>query len=133
MAEQPGVRREKKVKLVASRGETSVFIDAEIDEQGSLVVSGQDIGKAPKDWFGHDAYEYWLVVAASEKDRVLSILLGQLAGGEQLRPASNASQDEKDWALLSVIEKMYGGDQRVIEALSELLKANGISYKFSTY
>jgi len=84
MPGQPDARREKKVSLVASRGETSVFIDAEIDEQENLVISGQDIGKAPKEWFGHDDYEYWLVVAASEKDRVLSLLLGQAAGGEQL-------------------------------------------------
>jgi hypothetical protein len=133
MTEQPGVRREKKVKLVASRGETSVFIDAEIDEEGNLVLSGQDIGKAPKEWFGHDDYEYWVVVGASEKDRVLSILLGQVAGGEQLRPASNASQDEKDWALLRVIEKIYGGDPRADSSFSDLLKASGIGYKFSTY
>ena len=132
--DEPGnERREKKVKLVASRGETSVFIDAEIDEQRRLVLSGQDLGKAPEEWFGHDEYEYWLVVAASEKDSVLSILLGQLAGGEQLRPASNASQDEKDWALLRVIEKMYGGDRGAIEALSALLKAGGIGYEFKTY
>ena len=132
--DEPGnERREKKVKLVASRGETSVFIDAEIDEQGRLVLSGQELGKAPEEWFGHDEYEYWLVVAASEKDRVLSILLGQLAGGEQLRPASNASQDEKDWALLRVIEKMYGGDRGAIEALSALLKAGGIGCEFKTY
>jgi len=133
MDEQRAVWPEKKVKLVASRGETSVFIDAEIDEQGRLVLSGQDIGKAPQEWFGHDDYEYWLVVAASEKDRVLSILLGQLAGREQLRPASNASQDEKDWALLRVIEKMYGGDLRADSALCDLLKANGIRFEFRTY
>jgi len=133
MPGQPDARREKKVSLVASRGETSVFIDAEIDEQENLVISGQDIGKAPKEWFGHDDYEYWLVVAASEKDRVLSLLLGQAAGGEQLRPGSSASQDEKDWALLAAIEKIYGGDLRAVSSLSELLKANGIGYRFSTY
>jgi hypothetical protein len=36
MVEQADTPREKKVKLVASRGETSVFIDAEIDEKGNL-------------------------------------------------------------------------------------------------
>jgi len=133
MDEQRDLRREKKVKLVASRGETSVFIDAEIDEQGSLVLGGQDIGKAPKEWFGHDDYEYWLVVVASDKDHVLSILLGQVAGGQQFRPASGASEDEKDWALLTVIEKTYGGDLRAVSALSDLLKANGIRFEFRTY
>ena len=133
MDEQPDLRREKKVKLVARRGETSVFIDAEIDEKGDLVLSGQDIGKAPKDWFGDSDYEYWLVVAASDKDHVLSILLGQVAGGQQFRPAGDASEDEKDWALLTVIEKTYGGDLRAVSALSDLLKANGIRFEFRTY
>lgn len=133
MDEQSDLRREKKVKLVASRGETSVFIDAEIDEQGNLVLSGQDIGKAPKEWFGHDDYEYWLVAAASDKDHILSILVGQVAGGEQLRPARDASVDEKDWALLTVIEKTYSGDLRAVEAFRDLLKANGIRFEFKTY
>ena len=133
MDDQPDPRREKKVKLVAHPGETSVFIDAEIDEKGNLLLSGQDIGKAPEEWFGHDDYEYWVVVAASDKERVLCILLGQLAGGQQLRPAGDASEDEKDWALLTAIEKEYGGDLRAVEAFRDLLKANGIGYGFHTY
>jgi hypothetical protein len=133
MDEQPDPRREKKVKLVARPGETSVFIDAEIDEKGKLVVSGQDIGKAPKEWFGHDDYEYWVVVAASDKDHVLSILLGQRAGGQQFRPAGDSSEEEKDWALLAALEKTYGGDLRAVEAFRDLLKANGITFEFKTY
>ncbi len=37
----------KKVSFYEQRGETSRFIDAEIDEDGDLSVSGQDVGKAP--------------------------------------------------------------------------------------
>jgi hypothetical protein len=133
MDEQPDPRREKKVKLVARPGETSVFIDAEIDEKGNLLLSGQDIGKAPKDWFGDSDYEYWVVVAASDKEHVLSILLGQVAGGQQFRPAGDASEDERDWALLTVIEKTYGGDLRAVSGFCDLLKANGIRYEFHTF
>jgi hypothetical protein len=128
MDEQADTPREKKVKLVASRGETSVFIDAEIDEKGNLVMSGQDIGKAPLEWFGDSDYEYWLMVAASDKDRVLSTL-----GGQPSRPAGNASQDEKDWALLTAIEKTYGGDLRAVSAFRDLLEANGIQFEFNTF
>ncbi len=133
MDDQPDLRRGKKVKLVAHRGETSIFIDAEIDEKGNLVFSGQDIGKAPEEWFGDSDYEYWLVVAASDKDHVLSILLGQIPGGQQFRLASDASEDEKDWALLTAIERTYGGDLRAVSALSDLLKANSIRFEFRTY
>ena len=133
MDEQPDLQREKKVKLVARRGETSVFVDAEIDEKGNLVLSGQDIGKAPKECYGDSDYEYWLVVAASDKDHVLSLLGGQIAGGQQFTPASDASEDEKDWALLTVIEKAYGGDLEAVWTLKDLLKANGIRFEFRTY
>jgi hypothetical protein len=133
MDQQLDPRREKAVKLVARLGETSVFIDAGIDEKGNLLLSGQDVGKAPEEWFGDSDYEYWVVVAASDKERVLCILLGQLAGGQQLRPAGDASEDEKDWALLTAIEKTYGGDLRAVSAFCDLLKANGIRYEFHTW
>ncbi len=125
MNEQPELRGPKQVTLVAHRGETSVFIDAEIDTKGSLVTSGQDVGKAPMDCFGDSDYEYWLVVADSDKDRVLSLLVSSDAAG--------LSEDEKDWALLRAIEKAYAGDMRVVSVLCCLLRANGIPYEFSTY
>jgi hypothetical protein len=64
---------------------------------------------------------------------VLSILLGQIAGGQQFRPGVDASGDEKDWALLTVIEQSYSGDLRAVEVFRELLKANGIRFEFRTY
>ena len=125
--------REKKVNLVSSRGETSVFIDAEIDREGNLVLSGCDIGKAPKDWFGDSDYEYWLVVQASDKNRVFSILHGLAGGEEQFRPAEDVSEEERDWRLLALIEKLYRGDLRVVSSFRDLLTANGVRFEFSTY
>ncbi len=46
-ADQP---KAKKVSLYEQRGETSRFIDAEINKDGDLVVSGQDVGKAPREF-----------------------------------------------------------------------------------
>ncbi len=133
MHDQPDQPREKKVKLVAHRGATCVFIDAEIDEKENLVLSGLDIGKAPEECYGDSDYEYWLVVAASDKDHVLSILLGQVSGAQRFAPARDASEDQKNWALLTVIEKAYGGDLEAVWALRDLLKANGIRFEFRTY
>jgi len=42
----------KRVQLLEERGETSRFVDAEIVENGDLVVSAQDVGKAPLEWWG---------------------------------------------------------------------------------
>ena len=64
-----------RVSLVEERGETSIFIDAEIDERGNLVISGQDVGKAPEEFWGDSDYEYWVVVPPEEKDKLLLALI----------------------------------------------------------
>ncbi len=94
-----------KVKLCEVQGKTSVFIDAEIGEDGGLVISGQDIGEAAEEYWGDSDYEYWLVVPGEEKDRL----------------------------LLALLEAHYGGDTKLVSKLSDLMKAKGISYKFDSY
>ncbi len=74
-------REQLKVQLFQERGETSRFIDAEINDDGNLVVSGQDVGEAPLHWWGDSDYEFWVTVASQHKDRVLLALLEQLYGG----------------------------------------------------
>ncbi|MFW9919324.1 MAG: hypothetical protein ACFFED_06980 [Candidatus Thorarchaeota archaeon] len=64
-----------RVSLVEKRGETSIFIDAEIDDEGRLVVSGQDIGRAPKEFWGDSDYEYWVIIPPEEKDKLLLALI----------------------------------------------------------
>jgi hypothetical protein len=39
-----------KIKLFEERSPSSRFIDAEVDESGNLIVSGQDVGEAPRQW-----------------------------------------------------------------------------------
>ncbi len=94
-----------RVKIFESRGETSVFIDAEVNNQGDLVMSGQDIGKAPEEYFGDSDYEYWVVVKDEHKDRV----------------------------LLSLMEEVYGGNSKAVTAFIQLMKSKGIPYEFSTW
>ena len=42
----------RRIKLYESRGKTSVYIDAEIKGNGDLQLSGQDVGEAPRKFFG---------------------------------------------------------------------------------
>ncbi len=94
-----------RVKLVEHRGSTSVFIDAEIDDEGRFVISGQDIGDQPEKHFGDSDYEYVVVVPQEEKDRV----------------------------LLALIEKLYCGDTKVVSAFMDLMKSKGIRYEFGSW
>ena len=94
-----------RVKLFEYRGDTSVFIDAEIKEDGNLVVSGQDIGEAPKRHFGDSDYEYWAVISKEYKDRV----------------------------LLALMEEVFSGNSKAVSAFVDLMKAKGIPYEFDTW
>ena len=90
------------IELVNRRGSTSIHIDVRIKENGDLLFSGQDFGKAPEEIFGDSDYEYWLTFPAAEKDR----------------------------ALLALIEKHYAGNSSVISELREFMESKKISCEF---
>ena len=100
--EQP---KAKSVSLYEQRGETSRFIDAEINKDGDLVVSGQDVGKAPREFWGDADYEFWVFVRGEHKDDV----------------------------LLALIEKLYSGSGSAVTDFREFLKSRGIPNEFDTW
>lgn len=66
----------KHVELYHSSGDGSaISVWAQILENGDFQVAGQDTGKLVEKHFGSDHYEYWVTVAATEKDAVLLALL----------------------------------------------------------
>lgn len=95
----------KTVVLFRQGGETSIHINARIEEAGDLLLSGQDIGEAPQQIFGKDEYEYWLRVPAAAKDRM----------------------------LLALIEKIYRGNASVMSELKEFLESKEIPCEFHTF
>jgi hypothetical protein len=93
------------VQLVSKGGDTSIYIDVCIKDNGDLLFSGQDIGNAPEEIFGDIDYEYWLTVPAAEKDKL----------------------------LLALIEKHYAGDALVISTLREIMDSRDIPYQFFSH
>ena len=96
---------ESKVTLCEERGETSIYIDAEITDDGTLQVSGQDIGRAPEEFWSDSDYEYWLVIPADQKDRV----------------------------LLALLEQIYKGNRRAVSEFQSLLKEHDIPHDFHSW
>jgi hypothetical protein len=94
-----------KVQLYSHKGETSIFIDAEVIDSGDLVLSGQDVGKAPREVWGDADYEYWVRVPAEHKDGV----------------------------LLALVEKVYGGNRSAISDFQAFLKERGIPSTFQSW
>jgi hypothetical protein len=95
----------RRIKLYEHRGKTCTCIDAEIKQNGDLQLSGQDVGEAPKKFWGDSDYEYCLAVQREYKDQVLLVL----------------------------IEKLYGGNPSAINELRELLESNGIPCEFNSW
>ena len=94
-----------RVQLYECEGETSVFIDAEIADSGDLLMSGQDVGEAPKEFWGDADYEYWVQVSAEHKDRL----------------------------LLALVEKVYRGNPRAVSEFRAFLKEKGIPSTFQSW
>ncbi|MEH2237514.1 hypothetical protein [Nostoc sp.] len=49
-----------KIRLFEESGETSQFINAELDEKGDLIIIGQGVGKAAIAHWGDEDYEFCL-------------------------------------------------------------------------
>src|SRR5208282_2064920 len=93
---------QNQIVLVEQPGETSIRISAEILEDGDLQLSGQDIGKAPREIFGDSDYEYWLRVPSAQKDAL----------------------------LLALLEALHKGDPSVVSKMKALLAARKIPCEF---
>lgn len=79
-AEQPA--HPKSVRLYQREGATASTTDAKIMPDGSLQVSGYDIGEAAQAFAGHDDYEYDVTVKPEQKDALLLALLADRLGGD---------------------------------------------------
>lgn len=142
------------VQLCAHRGpDTSVFIDAEISEEGHLVLSGQDVGRAPLEHWGDSDYEYWVVVRREHKEQVLRLLMEELVSlprPDGTPPAMSAftaflqaqgvplddarwTDSEKDHVLLMMMKQAFGGNLSASSAFMDFLKTHGVPYSFDSW
>ena len=131
--------RQLKTSLYAKRGETSRFVDAVVDKDGDLVVSGQDVGKAPREFWGDADYEFWLLVRGEHKGRVISALI---AGRRSVRASAPSLVERlcgvgasavKDRVLLALIKVRYVGHFSAVDEFRDFLKSRGIPYEFGTW
>jgi hypothetical protein len=53
----------------------SVHLEAHINTEGDLVLSGQDIGSTVKECWGDSDYEYFLDVKKADKEKIPPLLL----------------------------------------------------------
>ena len=146
MTKEASDARTKKVQLYEGQGETSRYIDAEINKDGDLVIFGQDVGKAPREFFGDSDYEFWAHVPAKYKGDVFHILLEKLNTsnievGDEFRDFMRSRKilwihmptEHKDDTLLILIKKLYADNPKTVDDFRDYMRCRGIPVEFDTW
>jgi len=136
----------KKVQLYEEQGETSRYIHAEINKDGDLVILGQDVGKAPLEFWGDSDYEFWIHVPAEYKGDIFRVLLDRLTN--ESKEAEDEFRDfmrsrkilwihmpteHRDDALLALLKKIYADNPRTIDDFRDYMRPRKIPVQFDTW
>ena len=103
-------------------------------ESGDVLVSGQDVGKAPRDFWGDSDYEFMAYVSAEHKDGVLRALLNKL-DSEDGRAAyeARASAGHSDEAILALLETLYSGNRHAVDEFLADMRSQGVVVEFGSW
>lgn len=123
----------KKVKLFEREGETSIYIDVEINDEGDISINGQDIGKAPQEAFGDSDYEYSTYVSAKYKDAVREALLNKLKDENPESYKSIIEMESQDDVIISAIEILYKDDPSAVSNFKDDMRSVGIEAEFFSW
>ena len=121
---------ENKAELFREKGPTTTIIDAEITENGDLLISGVDYGEAPLEHFHDFDYEYWLTIPSSHKEETLLFLMNQAKEKSQTPQLDGQSTDKK---LLGLLQMLYSDNISVVSLLRYSPEKLGIPVKFHSY
>ena len=123
----------KKVQLYEERGETSRYIDAEINSDGDIIMTGQDLGKLPQEYWGDSDYEFFVYIPASYKDDVFRLLLEKLIKDypEAVNKLDKFRSTED--AVLALIEKLYAGNPKAVDEFKDYMRSQGIPAEFDSW
>ena len=146
MTKEASNAKTKKIQLFEEQGETSRYIDAEINKDGDLVIFGQDIGKAPREYWGDSDYEFWVHVAAKYKGDVFRVLLEKLNHDnieveDDFRDFMRSRRilwvhlptNHKDDVLLMLIKKLYADNPKTVDDFRDYMKSQGIPAEFDSW
>ena len=123
----------KKVKLYEEQGETSRYIDAEINKDGDLVVSGQDIGKLPEEYWGDSDYEFYVYVPAKYKEDVQRVLLEKFHADNPNVVDVFKDLKSADDVILALLDKIYAGNPKAVDQFKDYARSKGIPAEFSSW
>ena len=120
----------KKVTLFEQKGETSIFISAEIDDEGDIKINGQDLGKAPEEFWGDSDYEYSVFVSGKYMDAVKDALLDKSRDEHPEEYTKLLELQSRDDVIISAIKVIYSGDSSAVSHFKDYMRSVGIDAEF---
>lgn len=123
----------RKVQLYEERGETSRYIDAEITSDGDFVMTGQDLGKLPQEYWGDSDYEFLVYIPAKYKDEVHRILLEKFHADNPNVVNPFNDYDSRDDVILALVEKLYAGNPKAVDQFKDFMRSKGIPAEFDSW
>ncbi len=123
----------KKVQLYEERGETSRYIDAEITKDGDLVMTGQDLGKLPQEYWGDSDYEFWVYVPSKYKDYFHRILLEKFHADNPNVVDQFKDSNSTDDVILALLQKLYAGNPKAVDQFKDFMRSQGIPAEFDSW
>ena len=114
--EREWVTRKQKVTLCESKQErVSICVTASLID-GKLIISGQDTGDAPEEFWGDSDYEYWLTIPATDTKKLFNLLC-----------ADNPDADPMD-----VLQNRFHGES-AFSSIREFCQRHGINAAFDSH
>ena len=127
-----------RLTLYKHHGPTRIHIEAQVTDGGDLQVAGHDIGKAPKEWFDHDDYEYIVTVRKPNKERLFLALKAMhfsddASAEARLREVARQKnipydwfKQDKDHLLLAMIAATFGDDASAVSRFRDFAQEKNI-------
>ena len=111
------------------RPDLSVSVSAYI-RQGAkdLVIAGHDVGEFVQNFRGDSDYEYWVIIPAHEKLKLLTDLHEKGFGGRKWQPWVS-----DDIRLLSAVKERFGGNNAIISEVQKYCEEVGVRTEFHSY
>ena len=123
----------KRVTLFEQEGETSIYIDAELNDSGDITINGQDVGKAPREFWGDSDYEYSVFVSGKYIDAVRYALLDKLKDEYPEEYAELLKLKSQENIIMSAIKTLYSGDPSAVSHFKDYMRSVGIDAEFFSW
>ena len=121
------------VRLIEKETEAiSISLNAQVNPDGSLVLSGQDLGQYVEEFWGDLDYEYFIIIPRDQKPVLLRRLLVEADRSQiSIRQEPESTDDERLLLLLRAMFrlKVFANDSDFQKWLTQ----QNIKYEFHSY